>query len=161
MSMCLAGATRVSALALLLLCIQRQRHKKDLAAANSRACYGNLASETHEPWRSWPSILWRVLLFSKRSILGQVVDFGGNFSPDGKLIASGSDDSTVRLREAATGASHSEPLKGHSGCVRSIAFSSDSKSNTARTPLSYAAEERHEAVVKLLLENPVDNPLQI
>jgi ankyrin repeat protein len=32
----------------------------------------------------------------------------------------------------------------------------DSKSNTARTPLSYAAEEGHEAVVKLLLENPVD-----
>ena len=99
--------------------------------------------------------------------LQQAIDFGaggrfwGQLLADGKLIASGSDDSTVRLREAATGASHSEPLKGHSGCVRSIAFSSDSKSNTARTPLSYAAEERHEAVVKLLLENPVDNPLQI
>ena len=35
------------------------------------------------------------------------------FSPDGKLIVSGSEDKTVRLWDAATGVLHGEPLKGH------------------------------------------------
>jgi WD40 repeat protein len=46
------------------------------------------------------------------------------FSADGSLLASGSDDNTIRLWNPATGA-HIRTLAGHTDCVESVAFSAD------------------------------------
>ena len=47
------------------------------------------------------------------------------FSPDGKRIASGSCDKTVRLWDADTGQPVGDPLTGHTSVVSSVAFSPD------------------------------------
>ncbi|KIM25775.1 hypothetical protein M408DRAFT_330972 [Serendipita vermifera MAFF 305830] len=50
-----------------------------------------------------------------------------SFSPDGKRIASGSADCTIRVWDAETGAMIIGPLLGHNDSVKSISFSPDSK----------------------------------
>ena len=61
------------------------------------------------------------------------------FSSDGKLVASGSDDGTVKLWDTATGALQ-WTLEDHSGLVNAVAFSSDGK---------LVASGSHDGTVKL------------
>src|SRR5208337_1785798 len=48
-------------------------------------------------------------------------------SPDGKTLASGSQDKTIRLWDVASRQPLAEPLTGHRDSVMSVAFSPDGK----------------------------------
>ena len=84
----------------------------------------------HDDWRKRLMTAHCSMRWSRRSTLIKIADAGSPvssvaFSPDGTRIASGSDDKTVRLWDAATGQPVGQPLTGHTGAVCSVAFSPD------------------------------------
>ncbi|KAG8711757.1 hypothetical protein FRC08_015492 [Ceratobasidium sp. 394] len=62
-----------------------------------------------------------------RTISAESEIFAAVFSPNGRRIATGSLDGTVRVWDAETGATLLDPIPGHSSQVWSVAFSHDSR----------------------------------
>src|SRR5258708_6137180 len=50
-----------------------------------------------------------------------------SYSPNGRHIVSGSDDNTIRIWDAETGAAVGEPLTGHTYWVNSVAYAPDGR----------------------------------
>jgi WD40 repeat protein/serine/threonine protein kinase len=81
-----------------------------------------LASVCDGSVKIWDTATWKLLdsLTDQTGMPRSVA-----FSPDGRCLAWGGTDSTVKVWQRATG--ETEVLRGHTNCVRGVAFSPDGK----------------------------------
>ncbi|KAJ7202947.1 quinon protein alcohol dehydrogenase-like superfamily [Mycena haematopus] len=82
--------------------------------------FPNLLKVTRGGIKQWPSTI--AVLEQHTGRVRSVA-----YSANGKRIVSGSDDCTVRIWDAETGAALREPLEGHTDVVTSVVFSPDGK----------------------------------
>ena len=114
------------------IAVSRQliRESEDLGSVNPEtARLKSLAA-----WRIHPSPDTRHAMLAAASLPGLAVLTGHTddifsvaFSPDGKTVASGSGDHSVRLWDVAAHRLTGSPLVGHTGRVESVVFSPDGK----------------------------------
>jgi WD40 repeat protein len=90
--------------------------------------------QTGQPIRTITRPEWLEAIISSIGSVPQISTPAGHtdkvtsiaFSPDGEMLASGSDDKTIKLWDLQTG-QEIVTLYGHSSYVESVAFSPDSK----------------------------------
>lgn len=111
----------------------------ELAAQTQLLITSNLQDSTLlgiEAFREWDTLQSRSALLDSTNTNPQLIQFFTGhsdqvrsiaFSPDGKTLASGNLDKTIRLWDVATGKQIGHPLTGHKNGVSSIAFSPNGK----------------------------------